>query len=275
MREQRDDVAPELGASPDRAIMPEAGVAGRQPVPWSLRQTILGVLITLVPWLALSIGSVALTRSTTATSHAPVSRQLDIVMGVAVFIISVLLEAIFLIAPLFVVLRLRVPGARWRERLGWLGLRRTALGPAVVVIIVGLGVALAGSALYSWVVTTFQLPLQTNTDALLAQGRSQPFTTLGLLLAAALAAPICEEIFFRGFTFAGLLKGMSLLPAILLSSAVFAVAHADLGSLVPLFIIGLALAWARWRTDSLWPSVAIHMANNTLAAVTLIPLLFK
>jgi CAAX protease family protein len=275
MRDQRDDVAPEAGASPEGADVVAARTDGQQPVPWSLRQTILGVLITVVPWLILSLGSVALTRSNAAPSHAPVSRQADIAMGVVVFIISTLLEAIFLIVPLFVVLRLRVQGVRWRARLGWLGLRRTALGPAVVVFVVGLGVALAGSALYSWVVTTLHLPLQTNTDALLAQGRSQPFTTLGLLVAAALAAPICEEIFFRGFAFAGLLKGMSLAPAILLSSAVFAVAHADLGSLVPLFIIGLPLAWARWRTDSLWPSVAIHMANNTLAAVTLIPLLFK
>lgn len=246
-----------------------------QPVPWSLRQTIVGVLLTLVPWLVFSLGSTALTGSTTATSHAPVPRQLDIIMGVAVFIISALLEGIFLVAPLIVVRRLRVPGAHWRDRLGWLGLRRTALGPALVVIVVGLIVALAGSVLYSWLVTTLHLPLQTNTDTLLAQGRTQPFTTLGLLAAAALVAPICEEIFFRGFTFAGLLKGMSLLPAVFLSSAVFAVAHADLGSLVPLFIIGLVLAWARWRTDSLWPGIVIHMANNTLAAVTIIPLIFK
>jgi membrane protease YdiL (CAAX protease family) len=261
------DKAPsQPGAQP-----PEA----HQPVPWSLRQTIVGILLTLVPWLILSLGSVALTGQTTATGRPPVSRQLDIIMGIAVFVISALLEAIFLVAPLIVVLRLRIPGARWRERLGWLGLRRTAPGSALMVIVVGLGAALVGSVLYSWVVTTLHLPLQTNTDALLTQGRSQPFTTLGLLAAAALVAPICEEIFFRGFAFAGLLKGMSLLPAVLLSSAVFAVAHADLGSLVPLFIIGLVLAWARWRTDSLWPGVIIHMANNTLAAVTIIPLLFK
>jgi len=246
-----------------------------QPVPWSLRQTIIGVLLTLVPWLAISLGAAALSSPTTATSHAAIPRQLDIAMGVVVFFFSTLLEAIFLIAPLSIVGRLRVPGATWRERLGWLGLRRTAVGPALVVIIVGVVAAIASSALYSWVITTLHLPLQTNTDVLLQQGHTQPFTTLGELAAAALVAPVCEEIFFRGFTFAGLLKGMSLLPAMLLSSAVFAVAHVDLGSLVPLFIIGLILAWARWRTDSLWPSIGIHIAYNTFAAVTVIPLLFK
>lgn len=275
MREQQDDVAQALEASPERGVISASKGADHPPVPWSLRQTIVGTLLTLIPWLVFSLGSVALTGSTATTSHTVIPRQLDIIMGIAVFIISALLEAIFLVAPLSIILRLRAPGASWRERLGWLGLRRTALRPALVAIIAGLSVAIAGSALYSWVITILRLPLQTNTDALLAQGRTQPFTTLGLLAAAALVAPVCEEIFFRGFAFAGLLKGMSLLPAILLSSAVFAVAHADLGSLVPLFIIGLPLAWARWRTNSLWPGIAIHMANNTLAAVTLIPLIFK
>ncbi len=275
MREQREDVAPETGATVENLGTREQSQGGRQPVPWSLRQTLTGVLLTLAPWLVFSLGSTALLGSSTTSAQTVIPRQLDVIMGVAVFIVSSLLEGVFLIAPLVVVMRLRAPGANWRERLGWLGLRRTAPGPALVVVIVGLGAALAGSVLYSWIVTTLNLPLQTNTDTLLAQGRSQPFTTLGLLAAAALVAPICEEIFFRGFTFPGLLKGMSLLPAILLSSALFGVAHADLGSLIPLFIIGLALAWARWRTDSLWPGVIIHMANNTLAAVTIIPLLFK
>ncbi len=275
MQEQQDDIARAHETFSENAATSTTQAAGHQPVPWTLRQTIVGILLTLVPWLIFSLGTTALTGSTTTTSQTVISRQQDIIMGVAVFIISALLEAIFLVAPLTIVLRMRIPGANWRTRLGWLGLRKTAPGPALVVIFVGLGIAIAGSALYSWVITILRLPLQTNTDALLAQGRTQPFTTLGLLAAAALVAPICEEIFFRGFAFAGLLKGMTLVPAILLSSAVFAVAHADLGSLIPLFIIGLALAWARWRTASLWPGIVIHVANNTLAAVTLIPLLFK
>lgn len=251
------------------------GPSARASVPWSLRRTILGVTLTVVPWLIFNLSLAAVSGSISGAPRVTLSRQADIATGIAVFILSGLLEALFLIAPLVIAWRTRRPGARWSDRLGWLGLRQTALVPALAVAVIGFGIALAGSALYSWVVTTLHLPLQTNTDALLAQGRSQPFTTLGLLLAAAIFAPICEEIFFRGFAFAGLLKGMPLWPAMLISSAIFAIAHTSLGSLIPLFIIGIILAWARWRTDSLWPGVAIHMANNTLAMATLIPLLFK
>jgi membrane protease YdiL (CAAX protease family) len=255
------------------------GVTGsrytRLTVPWTLRQTIAGLLLTLVPWLVFSLGADALTLSSANTTYPTISRQVDIITGILVFVLSTLLEAIFLVAPLAIVRRQQVLGASWRERLGWLGLRRTAVGPAAITVVVGAAIGIGGSALYSLLISVLNLPLQTNSDALLQQGRAQPFTTLGLLATAALTAPICEEIFFRGFAFPGLLKGMSLIPAMLVTSVIFAVAHTDVGSLVPLFIIGVVLAWARWRSDSLWPSVIIHTINNTLAAVALIPLLFK
>src|SRR2546427_7906163 len=34
-----------------------------------------------------------------------------------------------------------------------------------------------------------------------------------------------------------------------------------------LFIIGLALAFLRWRTKSLWPSIFLHFLNNGLGAL--------
>jgi membrane protease YdiL (CAAX protease family) len=233
------------------------------------------LLLTLVPWLILSIGATLLSPATSTVTPAHVSRSLDIATGVVVFIISALLEGIFLIAPLNIVSRQPIPGATWRQRLSWLGIRRTALEPAALTVLVGAVVGIGGSALYSWLITVFNLPIQTNTDALLRQAQSAPFTTLGLLLASVVVAPISEEIFFRGFAFMGLLKGMSLIPAMLVSAAIFAIAHTDLGSLIPLFIIGVALAWARWRSDSLWPGVVIHTLNNLLALITLWPYLFK
>jgi len=83
-------------------------------------------------------------------------------------------------------------------------------------------------------------------------------------------APICEEVFFRGFVFAGLLRGMAPVWAIVFSSLIFAVAHFDVGSFVVLFIIGLALAFLRWRTKSIWPGILLHMLNNGIAALGII-----
>ena len=272
MQDGANRVAMKADTRQDDTGAPGQDLRARRPAPWSLRQTALGLILTLVPWLVISLGAARMSSPSRA-SATTVPRAQDIAMGVAIFLISGLLEALFLIAPLYIAWR--SAGPTWRERFDTLGLRRPALGSAFGVIITGLIVGIGGSALYSAFISYLRIPLQNNSDQLLTMGRSEPYTVLGLLLAAALIAPVCEEIFFRGFGFPGLLNGMSVLAAALLSSALFAVAHSDLGSLIPLFIIGLVLAWARWRSDSLWPGIIIHMANNTLAAVTLIPLIFK
>ncbi len=255
-------------------MAPVAPAASVTPTPWTLRQMLVGAAATLIPWLAFSLGTSALFGSSSTTAKPP-SALIDAISGVVIFIISALLEAVFLVAPIAVVYSHKLPTATFRERMRWLGFRKTPLGPAVIVIIVGLVIGLGGSVLYSQLIGAFHLPIQTNSEMLLQQGKSAPLTTLGVLAAAALAAPFCEEVFFRGFIFTGLLKRLPLWPSVALSAVIFGVAHADIGSLVPLIFIGLALAWARWRTDSIWPGIIIHMLNNTAAAAFLLPYLIK
>ncbi len=82
--------------------------------------------------------------------------------------------------------------------------------------------------------------------------------------ALALATPLTEEIFFRGFVFAGLVPRLGVGWAMVASAAIFSVFHLSLGVLVPIFITGLAFAWLYWRTGSLWPSIAAHAGQNAL-----------
>ncbi len=275
-RLEADDDAPvaPVTAAGAFAAPPAASTGGVTPTPWTLRQMIVGAALTLVPWLAFSLGSTFLFGGSSPAAKPP-SAAIDALSGVVVFIVSALLEAIFLVAPVAVVFSRRLPAASFSERMRWLGFRATPLVPAVIVIVVALAIGLGGSLLYGQLITYFHLPLQTNSETLLQEGKSAPLTTLGILAAAALVAPLCEEVFFRGFVFVGLLKRMPLWPSVALSAAIFGIAHADLGSLVPLFIIGLALAWARWRTDSLWPGIVVHTINNAAAALVLLPYLLK
>jgi membrane protease YdiL (CAAX protease family) len=80
-------------------------------------------------------------------------------------------------------------------------------------------------------------------------------------------APIAEELFFRGFLFAGLRTRWSLWPAAITSGLIFGLVHAPTGitTVVPLAVLGLALCWLYDRTGSLWPCVIAHMINNGLA----------
>jgi membrane protease YdiL (CAAX protease family) len=82
-----------------------------------------------------------------------------------------------------------------------------------------------------------------------------------------LLAPICEEVFFRGFFYAGLRTKWSLWPSALLSGAVFGLVHAPTGptAAIPLAGLGVGLAWLYNKTDSIWPCMLAHFLNNALA----------
>ncbi|HLY32687.1 MAG TPA: CPBP family intramembrane glutamic endopeptidase, partial [Ktedonobacterales bacterium] len=143
--------------------------------------------------------------------------------------------------------------------------RRWVIGLTLLVSVLALG----ASALSSYVLSVIPPHVQTNADALAKQAQTAPLTTLGALLAAILVAPWCEEVFFRGFVFPGLLRRLPLWPTMALSAALFALAHADVGSFIPLVLLGLALAYLRWRTGSLWPCIALHTLNNLIATALL------
>ena len=86
-------------------------------------------------------------------------------------------------------------------------------------------------------------------------------------------APISEEIFFRGFLFGGLRRGLPFVLAALVSALIFGAFHytgeSSLTVLPQLAVLGLALAWIYERTGSIYPTIAVHAINNALAFVIL------
>jgi hypothetical protein len=88
----------------------------------------------------------------------------------------------------------------------------------------------------------------------------------------AVAAPIFEELVFRGFMYSGFERSLGALPAVLLTSAIFTMMHFQYNyyELLHIFVLGLVLAWARMRTQSLWTPIAMHAVNNGLAIMTVL-----
>ncbi|HEX8974930.1 MAG TPA: type II CAAX endopeptidase family protein [Solirubrobacteraceae bacterium] len=89
-------------------------------------------------------------------------------------------------------------------------------------------------------------------------------------------APICEELFFRGFVFGALRhlrirvagRHLGVWVAAALTGILFGAVHlssAPVQYLVPLGFLGFVLCVVRWRTGSLYPCIALHSANNALA----------
>jgi membrane protease YdiL (CAAX protease family) len=87
------------------------------------------------------------------------------------------------------------------------------------------------------------------------------------LLLGGVVAPVAEEVFFRGFIYAGLRARWGVGWALAVTSAVFALVHLTPGVFPPLFLMGLLLAYLYERSDSLWPSILLHAAINSIAFI--------
>lgn len=89
--------------------------------------------------------------------------------------------------------------------------------------------------------------------------------------------PLAEEIMVRGFLYSTLKKGMPVIGATLLTSAMFAAAHLPEGGAAgPLyiaaldtFVLSLVLIYLREKTGSLWASITLHAMKNGIAFTVL------
>lgn len=90
---------------------------------------------------------------------------------------------------------------------------------------------------------------------------------LAFVFVVAVAAPIGEELFFRGFVFNLLRNRLKMTSAVWLSAGLFALLHVSVKNFLPILLIGTLLAWLYARTGSLWSSVVMHGTFNLLSAV--------
>jgi membrane protease YdiL (CAAX protease family) len=144
-----------------------------------------------------------------------------------------------------------------------LGLRRplrSPLGLAAAAYLGYVAIALVYSALVR--------PEQEDVTRDLGLG-SGAFGTIAAGLLIVVAAPISEEIFFRGFIFGGLRRRLSFPAAAVLSGVIFGLFHFtgpdSIGVVPQLAFLGFALAWLYEETGSIYPAIAVHAVNNALA----------
>jgi uncharacterized protein len=236
--------------------------------PWTIKQTFMGIFLTLFPWILFALLLNSLGGGKAASSGA-LSPQRDLIAAIITLVFSS--EGAFLIAPFYyAIAAFRRVTPRVKLALRALGFRKFPVTQTFFWIVMLVIAILAVNNIYQYLITVLHLNLQTNDQVLLAESKRAPLTTYATLLVAVFIAPFCEEIFFRGFVFQGLRNGMPVGWAIVFSALLFGVAHADPGSFAVLFIIGIALAFLRWRTKSIWPGMILHMLNNGIGALVII-----
>jgi membrane protease YdiL (CAAX protease family) len=145
------------------------------------------------------------------------------------------------------------------------GLRRTRLWPAIGWM------AVAFFGFYVFTLIWVSILGADTDDTKLPDELGVKDSTLALLAVAFLVsvvAPIAEEFFFRGFFFTALRSWKGLWPAAILTGLVFGAIHlgsAEAAFLLPLGFFGFCLCLLYHRTGSLYPCIALHCMNNSLA----------
>jgi len=86
-------------------------------------------------------------------------------------------------------------------------------------------------------------------------------------IAIVIAAPVIEELIFRGIILNGLLRRYSPVKSIILSSILFGIVHLNPWQFVGALIIGIFSGWVYYRTRKLSLSILIHLVNNLVAFV--------
>ena len=155
-----------------------------------------------------------------------------------------------------------------KYRCGWraLGFRSFNRKRALLLVLVVLGIGVLVNVLYELLIVYLGMEPPPAVPPEFTQGG---FSLVMLSLLAVLVAPFAEEIFFRGFIFSGIGNRYGYGWGAILSALIFALVHVltlwQLGVMVPIFLLGLLLAWLYMRTGSIWPCIFTHFAYNTIA----------
>jgi uncharacterized protein len=215
-------------------------------VTWGPQLAIGGLLIALAAGLLLSIPAVIIespSEGEDLSTTANVVVQLATALG-------------FLLAPIAI-------ASQWGKVSVWEALRRLgvrrfdgeALGWMVVATIAYLIFAAAYAAI-------FGVPEQED----IAEGfGAMPVQILLIVI----AAPISEELLFRGLIFGGIRKHMPAIAAALVAGLIFGALHAltGLSAVPPLIVFGFILCLLYERTGSIVPGIILHMLNNSVALI--------
>ncbi len=88
-------------------------------------------------------------------------------------------------------------------------------------------------------------------------------------IALVMLAPFVEETLFRGFLFKAFRRTFGFWIGAIGVSLLFAVAHGQANVGIDVFVLSMFLCYLREKTDSLWPSIALHALKNLVAFIFL------
>ncbi len=136
---------------------------------------------------------------------------------------------------------------------------------AVSGLFIGLGASVAGSWATQGVYAVMSLfgvyPVSPDFSS-----PSEPVAAVLNIIMLTVAAPIIEELVFRGAIMQSLRRFGDVF-AVVVSALIFALFHGNLVQAPNAFIMGLVLGFFVIKSGSLWVGILIHFANNLISTV--------
>ncbi|MDE1893667.1 MAG: CPBP family intramembrane metalloprotease [Xanthomonadaceae bacterium] len=236
-------------------------------------QMLVGMVIALLLGLVLGIRFAAQGGNVAELVKAAIARPDTVAASMAATLVFTASITLWLVRRLW-------PGP-WRlaSALDGFGLVRPSHAAFyAAAMLLGVATPFLGGALTQWLAHG-----QPVTQEVAQLGRQASLLSrLALAGVAVSLGPLVEEVLFRGVLLSALLgwhrgpaihRGYSrprLLAAVAISAGLFGLVHLpELGYLwyaVPnLVLLGVAAAWLRLQSGSIWPAVLAHSANNLVA----------
>lgn len=177
-----------------------------------------------------------------------------------------------MVASMFILTALMIPPVWWwglrkyGQRPTMLGLRHAPLLRTLMWVGLGLAAILVINVVWAWVMQRLDLPGQPDIVEVFGQGWGGFLSAVGV---AVVMAPLAEEVFFRGFLYAGLRDRWGLTAGILASSVIFGLVHLTPGVILPIVLMGGIFAWLYQATGTLWAPILLHAIVNAIAVTSL------
>lgn len=86
-------------------------------------------------------------------------------------------------------------------------------------------------------------------------------------IASAIAAPLLEELVFRGVIYERMRKRLPAVPCILTVAFVFGAVHGNLVQFVYAFFMGLVFTYVYEKYKSVWASATVHIGANAISII--------
>ena len=228
------------------ATQPPGDPAPRWPAWYAIAGFFTGLMATF-----LVVGIAAAATGTTSGDESPAFTIVATLCQSAIFVATALIFASF-----------TAPPRPWH-----FGLRRTRFWPA-------LGWAALGMFAFYLFAAIYTAAVQPDAEQGITESLGADESTFGLVVAGIMViavAPVAEEFFFRGFFYTALRTRFGVIAAALIDAALFGVIHYDFSGadmlllLPPLAVLGFVFCLVYERTGSIFPVIALHAVNNTIA----------